>query len=180
MRVSGVLVTRGNQPDGVRQILTTWPFPERRVWDNSEREDLGVYGRWMCCRGARSHVCFFQDDDCLVPVQALLDAYTGTMLLNVPEDESALVGWGAVLDRREAERAFDLYLAHFPFDDYVTRFADFIVTSLVPHERIDLGHTDFPWATDPDRLYHRTDHYEGQEEVRERCKTLLSLQSIAS
>ena len=44
MSVSAVLVTRGNVD--MTAIVESLPFDDVVVWDNSIRNDLGIYGRY--------------------------------------------------------------------------------------------------------------------------------------
>lgn len=169
--VSGVLVTRGDVD--TKQIIDSWPFEDCLVWDNSVDGDLKVYGRYAMMEAARNDLVFVQDDDCYVPVRQLLRTYEGDgILLNIPPDEKALVGWGAIIDRRIAREALNTYMTRWPRDDTFLRCCDVIVTALNAFGRVDLGHEDLPWATNPDRMYHQAGHYEEREEVRRRCLTL--------
>jgi hypothetical protein len=152
--------------------MSSWPFEDKVVWDPAVHKDVSVLGRYTLMARAKHDLCYVQDDDCLVPIDELLDAYTGRALLNIPPDEGPLVGWGALIDRREAHSALCRYLAVFPRDETFMRCADFVVTALIPWDRVDLGHEDLPWATAPDRMYHRPTHYEEQEVVKQRCGTL--------
>lgn len=173
MSVSGVLVTRGDQPTA--KILASWPFPDKVVWNNAEKPaDLKVYGRWAALSLCQHETVFVQDDDCLVPVQALLARYEGTMLLNIPPGEKPLVGWGAVVVKKPCMDAIGRYLASHPLDDEFLRCADVVVTSLVPWERIDLGHDDLPWADTPERMFRAEGHYEERERVYAKCLSLAS------
>ena len=95
-----------------------------------------------------------------------------TLLLLLSAGEKPLLGWGAILDRGEAALALGKYLHAYPQDDVFLRCADVIVTSLVPWQRIDLGHEDLAWATDSDRMYHWEHHYTEREEVARRCAGL--------
>lgn len=168
--VSGVLVTRGDHD--VRRILDSWPFEDIQLWDNSYMEDLSVYGRYAAMAKAENDLIFVQDDDCLVPVQDLLDRYEGTMLLNIPPGEKPLVGWGAVMERDQAFAALDRYRAFYPADGIFFRCADVIVTALNQWEMVDLGHDDLPWADGPDRMFRTEGFYAEREKVAERCLTL--------
>ena len=46
-KVSACLVTRGDQPEMLERIIETLPYDEVIVWDNSQRQDFKIYGRFM-------------------------------------------------------------------------------------------------------------------------------------
>jgi hypothetical protein len=125
--VSAVIVTRGDVD--LDPILDSLPFDDVVVWNNRLVADLGVYGRFAGVEQARNDVVFVQDDDCIVPtdaITALLDAYApGRIVSNMPTGhldytDSCLVGLGAVFDAYLPRIAFSAYLKHYPFDDEFT------------------------------------------------------------
>ena len=102
MNVSAVLVTRGDVD--LTAIIQSFGdhFTDLIVWDNSERQDLSVYGRYAALDEVENQVVYCQDDDCIVDVEAILDAYQpGRLVANMPQSrwagypDSTMVGWGA-------------------------------------------------------------------------------------
>lgn len=174
--ITACLVTRGDvQMDTIRASL---PFRDILIWDNSAAEqDVSCYGRFKAAMTAATPLILTQDDDCLMPVFGLLEAFDPAkmrMLVNVPPDEKPLTAWGAIFYRDTVKAAFDRYLAAYPEDDFFYRTCDVIHTSLTPWDRVDLGHADFPWAAAENRMYRAPDHYDVREEAERRCKTLLA------
>lgn len=192
--VTAVIVTRGDVDlDPIFASLVAH-FPERAVlvWDNSLTllPDLGVYGRYEAIRRANSPIIYVQDDDCIVPVGAVLDAYEpGRLVANMPRSrwsdypDSCLVGWGAVFDRDLPRQAFQTWYqatldstiggvaapawgtptASFPTPweaPWFQRECDTAFSALVPRTVIDVGFQHLPWAETPDRLFKQPDHRE--------------------
>lgn len=138
------------------------PYGDVVVWDNSERADMKVAGRYYAVALTDLPVVYFQDDDVIVPretQQALLDAYEPGVMTAVwghgenPDgyDDLPLVGGGAVVDRDLPMEALDRYCEHFPFDDDFLYESDFVAGVLYPRFKhlhlpfeIDLGIAQHP------------------------------------
>lgn len=125
MRVSAVIPTRGNVD--MQPIIDSLAcFDEVLIWDNSVRQELGVYGRYAMIEEARNELVFTQDDDVIVSdPQAIAKAwvlqcarleeigqYQG-IVANMPQEfrhegytDSCLVGFGACFHRSAPARAF--------------------------------------------------------------------------
>jgi hypothetical protein len=163
--VTACLVTKGDQPEMMDRILASLIFPNVIVWDNSERGDMKVAGRYAACREATTRAVYFQDDDVLVPPstqQRLLEAYMpGVMIANYGHgdepagyDDLPLVCAGAICDRELPLKALDRYLARYPRDGAFMYEADFIAGVLYE----DFRHLHLPYevdlriAQDPSRL----------------------------
>lgn len=141
-QVSACLVTRGDQPELVERIIETLPYDEVIVWDNSQREDYKIFGRFMAMREASNEVCYTQDDDCLFRHHAeLLAEYEAGVPTYVyghyPEEggygDLPLPCGGALVPRSVAFDAFDrYYAAGFAHDDALNYEADFVVGPLYP------------------------------------------------
>lgn len=169
--VSAVIVTRGDVD--LTPILDRLPFTDIVIWNNAERSDVKVYGRYAGILDAKHDTIYVQDDDCLVPAGTLLEQYEpGERLCNMPASrtdytDSALLGWGAIFPRSEpALSAFNRYrraLGHqegWEMPDEFLRCCDVVFTTLCPFRRIDLGHENLPWATASNRMYTgEPDHY---------------------
>ena len=61
--VTACLVTRGDQPDAIEEIISELPYGEVIVWDNSVRNDWLTAGRFGAMMQAANRVVYFQDDD---------------------------------------------------------------------------------------------------------------------
>jgi hypothetical protein len=134
-RVSAVIVTRGDRD--LSPILCHLPFEDVVVWDNSKRpHDLKVFGRFAAVREARNDIIYTQDDDCVVRALDLVGSYTsGAVTTNMPAerrltyaDGVALIGWGAIFDRRLVLR-LNRYLRHWPCDELFLRECDRVFTA---------------------------------------------------
>ena len=87
MNVTAVVVTRGDHPlDEVLAPLSV--FQETIVWDNSQREDLSVYGRYAALAEVKTHWVIVQDDDCVVddPERLVQVAEVGFVVCNMPQE----------------------------------------------------------------------------------------------
>lgn len=154
MSVSAVLVTRGNVD--MQPIVESLPFDDIVVWDNSRRDDLGIYGRYAAIAEAKHGLIYTQDDDLLVPAAAeLVDRYSpGVLTVNMPERYD--IPWpsrGSVFHRDLPETAFARYRERFPVDRWFTHQAcDGIFCLTVPTRRVDLGHVNLRHAFDDGRV----------------------------
>jgi hypothetical protein len=130
-------------------ILATLPYDDIVVWDNSEREDLGIYGRYAAIAEAKHDVIYTQDDDLLVTCHdQLAAAYEpGRVLCNDPQPwDIPWVARGAIFDCDLPGRAFGRYLARYPFDRYFTHRACDGIFGLLSENVvvIDEGSEDLP------------------------------------
>lgn len=116
--IAAVVVTRGDVD--LEPTLEPLRFlREVVVWDNSQREDLAVYGRYAAIEEAKGDAILVVDDDVELSaeaVTALRAAYKpGVLTANMPPEhqrrypDSALVGFGAIFDRDLPERAFERF-----------------------------------------------------------------------
>jgi hypothetical protein len=181
--VTAVIVTRGNVP--LDESMATLPF-KVIIWDNSQGEDLGVYGRYQACRDVMTPLVYFQDDDCVVedPMAIVAAHEPGHVVCNMPQEfrhdfyaDHALVGFGAVCEPWLPKRAFKQFREPIPGRPLRLRpvtgspTCDVIFTALTPRILADVPVRNLPWATGPDRMYRQEGH------VGERAETLrLALQ----
>jgi len=172
--VSAILVTRGDVDLG--PILSTLPFDDVIVWDNSIREDLGVYGRYAASAEAKHEVIYTQDDDVLVPcINQLLAAYEPEVLtINHPSEWPLDIPWngkGGIYDRDLPTTAFERYLARYPFDRYFTHHVcDGVFGLLTKVKTIDGGHQNLPQAYREGRVSTTDGWYEERRPLLvERC-----------
>ena len=170
--VSACIATRGDHDlteilaeidrAGIRDIV---------VWDNSVLPDRGPHGRFAAMNAAFHETIYVQDDDALVPaasIRQLLDAYVrGAVVVNMPYEfrphypDSAMVGFGAVFDRRDAYREFERFLAFHEMtetDWLFQRESCRALTTLLPRILVDVPKADMPYASDPDRLWKQPEH----------------------
>ena len=155
MRVSACLVTRGNVD--LEPILATLPYDDVVVWNNSEREDLGIYGRYAAIAEAKHPVIFTQDDDLLVTCHDQLANHyrPGRLVCNYPHPwDIPWVARGALFDRDLPERAFAKYRARgYQHDrDFTHWICDGVFAMLTPFDVVDYGSEDLPWCNDSGRV----------------------------
>lgn len=178
--VSVVIVTKGDRDLDTILGSLAW-CDDVVVWNNADevaagRDDLICYGRHVAAmERARHDLIYTQDDDCLCPAAGLVQAYDGTMLVNVPDDEAPLTAWGAVYSRQTVHDAFHVYLDHYPPNRDLLVCADVIHTALTPWRRHHLGHLDFDYAYGPDRMHRQDNHYRLREIVARRAERLAGI-----
>ena len=130
MNVSAVIVTRGDVL--LDEVLDSLPREWQKViYDNSQRTDLGVYGRYAAIAECEHDLIYVQDDDVIVSdPQALVDEWVESsadawrvertpnehVVCNMPQEfrhdfyrDHALVGFGAVFHRDAAMIALGKY-----------------------------------------------------------------------
>ena len=175
MNVTACLVTRGDVD--MSEILASLPYDEVIVWDNSQREDMGIYGRYAAIVEAKHDVIFTQDDDLVVTCHdRLLDAYEpGRVLCNYPQPwDIPWVARGGLFHRDLPARAFEKYLAAHPFDRFFTHHAcDGIFALLSDCKVVDYGSTDLPHGFADGRVSTSPGWYdEKRPELQRRCAAL--------
>lgn len=176
-QVSCCLVTRGDVD--MTEILASLPFTDVVVWDNSKREDLGIYGRYAAIAEARHPVIVTQDDDLIVEDwAAVLAQYEpGQLFCNYPEPwDVPWVARGAVFDYDLPGKAFVRYLARYPFDRDFTHYqcdAVFgLLTDQVKVRAVSEPH-DLPHAFAGERISLMPGWYDKRRpEVQRRCAAL--------
>jgi Glycosyl transferase family 2 len=180
--VSAILVTRGNVD--MQPILETLPFPDVVVWDNSQRENLGPFGRYAAIREAKNAVIYWQDDDIVFDrFDDLLAAYQkGRYVSNMDAgwiagagygDFVSMQGAGSICDADLPWRVFDRYARHHPDDwDFLIE-ADFVFGVLAPFVRVDLGYQTRAFTDDPDRLYTQPWQTAKKWAAIERCREII-------
>jgi hypothetical protein len=172
--VALTIPTRGDVD--LEPILSSLPdFKEVLVWDNSKREDLKVYGRYQAIQETDAAVIATQDDDAIVPWDAILAHYEpGRLVANMDKarwgpgwgyPDSTLVGWGAVFDRELPDIAFTRFGLYSHRNGAIAwgtngmstalfdRTCDVIFSALTPRTIIDVGYRHLPWAEGPGRMW---------------------------
>lgn len=146
VKVSACLVTRGDCD--MTPILDTLPYDEVIVWDNSKRDDFGIFGRYAAIAEAKHDVIYTQDDDLTVTCHdRLLAAYEpGRVLCNYPQPwDIPWVARGALFHRDMPAAAFRRYLDVWPLDRLFTHhICDGIFTLLSQCKVVDYGSVDLP------------------------------------
>lgn len=171
--VTACLVTRGDVD--LDPILDTLIFPEVIVWDNSERPDWKVAGRYLAALESDTELVYFQDDDTIVPeatqlelVESFDDAISAEIVANwghgedhAGYDDLPLVCGGAIARKSACWDAIIRYGAEHPLDDAFMYECDFVVGVLyenwehvhLPFEIRDVAYNgkrlaDEPWQRD--------------------------------
>jgi glycosyl transferase family 2 len=178
--VSAVIVTRGDVD--LDPILETLPYQDVVVWDNRFEVDQKILGRYMALEQCAHEIVYFQDDDVIFTAHdQLLAAYEpGRIVANMDDPwvqacgyhDMVLLGAGSIADRNLFWPALNRYLDEHPRDDDFLLECDFIVGTMVPWKRVDLGYTPREFADDADRLYRQPWQAEAKKRVRERARAL--------
>jgi hypothetical protein len=171
--VTAVVVTRGDV-DLAPILASLSAFDEVIVWDNSEHEDLSVYGRYAAITKARNELILTQDDDVIASdPQAIVDAWQpGHVVCNMPQEfrphypDSALVGFGACFERDLPEQAFERFGLSDAIGEtdsdwpagFFYRTCDVVFTTLTPRILVDVPKTDREFASDPGRMWTSPGH----------------------
>ena len=161
----------------MQSILDSLPFTDQVVWDNAQREDLGIYGRYAAIAEAKHDVIATQDDDLIVTCwDELLQAYEpGKVLCNYPQPwEIPWVARGALFHRGLPERAFARYLAKYEQDRFFTHHAcDGIFTLLSECKVVDFGSVDLPHGFNDGRVSTSPGWYDKKRPlIQARCRDL--------
>lgn len=179
--ISAVLVTRGNVP--MEPIIESLPFDDIVIWDNSERDDLFVYGRYAAIAEAKHDIIYVQDDDVILPPESLdllIAAYaTGIITANMPErflpyyTDSCLVGFGSVFDRELPGNAFGRFGSKsiVRYENRFKRACDVVFTAMTPFKSLDLPYTQLSYATGSDRMYQQPGHSKERADMLEEARS---------
>lgn len=175
--VCAVIVTRGDVD--LMPVLDSIPF-QTIVWDNSERDDIGIYGRYQAIQETDKQVIYTQDDDVIVSCYAeLLAAYKpGVLTVNYyPPVDIPWVARGAVFARDLPAQAFLRYFkAGFSFDRFFTHFAcDGIFGLLTQTQVIDMGAVNLPHGLEAGRVSTTAGWYEERRPlIQQRCMEVVA------
>lgn len=186
--VSAVIVTRGNIDLG--PILESLPYEDIVVWDNSKRPiDLKILGRYHAALEAKNEIVYFQDDDIVFTAHdELLAAYEpGVIVANMNQSwvdacgyhDMVMLGAGSVCDKSLLWPALERYLSVHPRDEDFMLETDFIVGTLVPGKKVDLGYELRSFADDADRLYQQPGQFDRKELARARAREIRDEQVAA-
>jgi len=124
---------------------------------------------------------FYQDDDCVAPIDLLLPAAEPGKITCAMKDghlrayahsRIALLGWGSIFPK-SAIKVLDYYRAEFGEDEVYRRETERIMTWFCyPQVRLELPIIDLPSATAPDRLSMQPGHYGFIPIVEQRCAAI--------
>lgn len=140
--VTACIVTRGDVD--LAPILDSLIFENVVVWDNSQRPDWKVAGRYMAALEADGTYVYFQDDDTIVPrstQEVLVESVPSSDYCEIvanwghgdnPDgyDDLPLVCGGAIASRRAMWDAIARYGAEWPLDEAFMYEADFVIGAL--------------------------------------------------
>ncbi len=178
--VSAVIVTRGDIE--LAEILSSLPYDDVVVWDNSQREDLKTSGRYAAFADCRHGIVYVQDDDhILLDHPGLLAAYEpGKVVTNMSETwlaghdyrDNGMVGKGAIMDKDLPAPALARYLEVWPDDDLFKLWPDMIVTTLTPTVHVDLPARQLPWGYAANRMNQRPEFREEKKRMLKRARFL--------
>ena len=166
--------------DEILQSLDDAGFQDIIVWDNSKRENLGIYGRFAAIEEAKHDVIATHDDDVIVTHWAeILDAYEpGVTVINYPQEWAGDIPWiscGCVFDKGTEQRVFDLYQTEWPLDDDLMFYiCDGVFAELaLPRKVLAFPYQEMPWANDSGRVSTEPGWYNGKRDlIRARCDGL--------
>ena len=184
-KVTACLVTRGDcDMNPIIRSLKSQGIEDIVLWDNSIREDFGIYGRYAAIWEAANDVIVTQDDDVIVSAyDEILAMYQpGVLTVNYPEPYD--VPWpsaGSVFDKNLPEKAFQLYEgAGWERDHLFThRTCDCIFSMLSSYVVIDVGREDLPHGFHAGRVSTSEGWYDrDRPEARKRCLDILVKQRI--
>jgi len=155
VNISAVIVTRGDVD--MSPILESLPFDDIVVWDNSKREDLGLFGRYAAIAEAKHDVIYTQDDDVLVDCfdQLEQDYRPGVLTTNYPEPyDIPWVARGAIFDSYLPDLAFTRYDLRWERDEWFHKYGcDGVFALLSPEVNVvDYGSVDLPHAFNEGRI----------------------------
>lgn len=181
--VSAVVVTAGDSDLGP-VLASLRAFGEVIVWDNSERKNLKVYGRYAALAETTHSIIYTQDDDCITDARAIVAEYEpGKVVCNMPAAKreeyrtlaprAGLVGWGSCFDR-ELAGALDLYLERFEKDELFLRECDRVFTELNPIKFVDVPYKNLPCAYFASRMGNERRHLGDLAEITRRVSSLIA------
>lgn len=159
--------------------LTAQGIDDIVIWNNAEREDLGIYGRYAAITEAKHDVIVTQDDDLIVNCYAELLAGYRQDTLRCNYYEPWDVPWpsiGSVFDAHLPQLAFDRYFQHYEMDRLFThRICDIVFALLTDEVEVEYwGHENRPHGLQPGRVSTGGNWYGGDRtEGQRRCREIL-------
>jgi hypothetical protein len=182
--ISAVLVTRGDcdmtrivdsiKAVGVKDIV---------IWNNSQRRDEGIFGRYAAIAEAKHDIVIAQDDDVIVKDwDTIINAYTPNVL-TVSYPEPYDIPWlaaGSIFDSDLPRRAFARYLKDYEYDYLFThRICDAVFALLTETNVIDVGYEDLPIGYQQGRVSTSGGWYDrDRPEAQRRCKKIIDSEGV--
>jgi hypothetical protein len=179
---TAVIVTRGDidLAPVLDSLPKEWP---RIVWNNSEREDLKVYGHFAALAEVDTDYCYMQDDDAICPAAKLLKRwkpkYADRIFTNVKDGDTPWISWGAIFHKDLPAPVIQRYVDAYGMDDDVLLWCDLIFSALTPWTNVDLGVQHLPWYRAPNRMVMKPSHYQEQARILDKCAALISVEVAA-
>lgn len=174
--VSVVIPTRGNvDMSEIIASLEAEGFGEILIWDNSQRENMGLYARFAAVAEAKHDVIATHDDDVIVTHwPEILAAYEpGVVTISYPQEwDIPWIATGAVFDKASVMRAFDRYFEMFDDDDdFRFYICDGIFVELCGDRNVlAFPYREMPWANDSGRISTEPGWYDSKRGlIRARC-----------
>lgn len=175
IKATAVLITKQSEYPKEALDALTGKFDEILI----ETSCPAVFRRYDLALRAKNEIIYFQDDDCVVDVEALFKAYDGRITNNISpghfenyKDKGVtLIGWGAFFPKSMIN--FVKYLAKHPIDSLFLSQTDRIFTYLnQPFNQQIITINHLPSATATDRMSTQADHWSNLERILWRLNTL--------
>lgn len=185
-RVSACLITKeARYPADVLDHVLCWPFGELLMLTGCD----SPHRKQELFAKAKYDYIYYQDDDCLAPIQELVEQSKPNIINCAMKDfhlkayarsRIALLGWGCIFPK-SAIRMLDLYRAEYGEDMLYRRETERIMTWFnYPQNRMELPIVDLPSAFAPDRLSSQVGHYDYIPEVEQRCAAIEQRRELVS
>jgi hypothetical protein len=177
--ISACLITKDPvYPKEIIRHVSGFPFGEILVLTNCD----SPHRKQELFRKAKHDFLYYQDDDCLAPIDKLLPmtdfpdrivcAMKSTHIAQYANKRHALIGWGAIFPK-SVIHVLDWYLDVYGEDHIYRRETERIMTYFnFPQVRLDLPIVDLPSAMAEDRLWRQSEHWRNIEIVEERCRRI--------
>lgn len=175
MKITAVLITKDSvYPQEVLDSVK--PHVDEII---VETNCPSIYRRYELAKHAKHNMVYVQDDDCIIDIELLKQAYNGhlTNFITSEHRESyehtgiTLVGWGTLFPTKMLD--FRPYLDVFGENPLFLSQTDRVFTYLnQPHNSIVVDVKHLPRATDDSRMSTQPDHWENLTKISEQLKSL--------
>jgi hypothetical protein len=183
--ISACLITKDPvYPAEILGRITAIPFGEILILTGCD----SPHRKQELFQKAKFDQLYYQDDDCIAPIGALLDqavpgiitcAMKTAHIRAYANGRIALIGWGSIFPQR-AIIELSHYRDEYGEDLIYRRETERIMTWFnYPQLRLDLPIQDLPSAMAPDRLSMQPGHYDFIPIVEERCRLIATKIGIA-
>jgi len=177
--ISCCLITKDSvYPPEVLDHISQFPFGEILILTHSD----SPFRKHELFAKAKFDYIYYQDDDCIAPVQELLEQSKPDIInlaikpahYNLHKDNRATMGlgWGAIFPKKLLE-VLKKYTDVYGEDEVYKRETERIFTYLsYPQNRLLLPIQDLPSAYNDSRLWRQPNHLEFKSIAEQRCKTI--------